>query len=783
MSPIYRLALACLICLASCSSPEKSDALCQGVICSAGQCVSLAGAPACVCGEADRKAELSCSIATPISAGASRQDTIVSGPDRSTRNFYLFHPEAGHTYAFVVDQGMADNIQVRWVDANQNDLTPPQAGQRVLEVDVPPQSPGTYYFVVSSGFAGQQFTYWFLDTSGDSSSPNAPIPIEFDHPLSGTFESAADVDSYVFTAAADVYVRPSCIENKQAPCSLKLTTLSGTVRDVSDWRNENLDKVTRGSTVRIDVQHAEPGRPLPPSDYAVTLSQIATDDFGDTASDAAPLVVGEPINGVIELPEDKDCFSFPAKAGEVYEVLTGVYVSSPDHPNLSSNEPFKSTISQPLVVCAWGALGSYTLECVDLGADDVGDSQATARPLDGAGSFDANIEFKEDVDWYSFPVVAGHDYLVRAGGCGNDCQLHLVPPHGEPLLVGGTDIAFHATGDGTGFFSVQPTFFETGPYHVELRDVIDEAGDTPDTATTIAVPSLISGALGVPYDVDWYAFPVTAGHYYVARCTGFQPDDVAGSNCDLGRLLVDGQPGWSGVGVVDFHANTDGVGRIEISTASHTAASYQVTLTEGVDDIGNTPDASVPLDGGVGQGVLEYPYDTDVFSLDAGSLELFSVQCTPGFGVKAGDFGGLCPTLVEQVSPGPLYLSVFGPSVDGGAYQLSVEPSGFDDYGNDPATATPLSLATPTSGTLELPGDQDVFSFPVTAGTAYTLHVACSEELPLNIEGPGFGQATSALNSDHEFTAQETGTAYFSLSAVAGWTATPTSYVISIATP
>ena len=163
-----------------------------------------------------------------------------------------------------------------------------------------------------------------------------------------------------------------------------------------------------------------------------------SDDHGDEASLATDIVVGEPIEGVLDYMFDFDFFRFNAEEGRKYRVnvnhellqTTSVTVFAPDG---QTQELWKwksrsrVTLGPQILWVAptsgdyyfavqnfGGESGTYTLTitAVDDPPDDHGDTLASATDVSFGEVVDGTIEDDFDFDYFGFEAIEGRTYRI-----------------------------------------------------------------------------------------------------------------------------------------------------------------------------------------------------------------------------------------------------------------------------------------------------------------------------------------------------------------------------------
>ena len=159
------------------------------------------------------------------------------------------------------------------------------------------------------------------------------------------------------------------------------------------------------------------------------------DDHADSAGEATPVTVGEPVEGGLDHLGDVDFFTFEAVAGESYriEVTLGSLGDSvlalydADGSELAYNDDVAGSLASQItwMTPASGSyyvevssfdsfdFGSYTLSLEPAGPDDHADSADGATPVTVDGSAEGAMNHFGDLDFFTFEAVAGESYRIQ----------------------------------------------------------------------------------------------------------------------------------------------------------------------------------------------------------------------------------------------------------------------------------------------------------------------------------------------------------------------------------
>ncbi len=495
--------------------------------------------------------------------------------------------------------------------------------------------------------------------------------------------------------------------------------------------------------------------------FTLTTADLGPDDHGDIDREATPLFFGtSPQPASFERSSDVDVFSFPVTAGQLYafrcnfggSIPTRCRVILRDHAGVVVGDSYLTGFSEAgaraTVSGTWTATLSmhgtslpmsapYSWQFIELGADDFGDDRSSAHPLTFATPVTGEIQAGFERDWFSFTAVAMHAYRVTVD-CMNGCNAAIHDPSGAQLNTAGqySPYSFRVTVGGTYYVSIGACC--SGPtYTVRVEDLgLDDHPDTAANATMLTLGAATNGDIQFVGDHDVFAFMVTTPHLYEARCTA-----LSGGVCELLVLNASGSnvgSASSGTSTLaSFKALASGRYTVRVSgNASVGTGAYVLTVTDvGVDDVGDTPGQAMPITVGapLASASIQFRYDADVFSFPTVATHVFRFVCVPSGnygcqliardqnGVQVGmTYAGSAANSLSflATSAGPYTVEVNGGNsgLATGTFDYRVLDDGPDDHGETAATGTPVSLGVPVTGHIQLPADNDVFTFAATAG-------------------------------------------------------------------
>ncbi|MES2261534.1 MAG: DUF4214 domain-containing protein [Pseudomonadota bacterium] len=557
------------------------------------------------------------------------------------------------------------------------------------------------------------------------------------------------------------------------------------------------------------------------------------DDFPSSTTTTAVLPAGGTAQGRFEVAGDRDWFKFHAEVGKHY------FFGSPIEPSGQSVRPtiqlldasgkieiLPTTPFEPLksgdyfVVAQGNTSGSYTLRSV-LREDDYASNESTTGRLVPGSQVSGALQYRYDDDGFKFSVQANTYYTVELSGDAADqrlLDLSLIGSDGKIVQTTATrsgsgalsatfkaalsdDIYAHVSG-----YSL-PSGLTHGPYTLKaLATAQDDFGDTPATATAVAIGADIKGRIEAQGDIDVVKLSLKAGVTYAIDVQQVS-EGTASANPYLSLALVN-TDGLSAIALYDktgsdatFAPQQDGDYFIKTSVSYGSATSYVLHASLAQDDYSaNATTTGILKVGGSATGVLEAGGgDRDWFAvkLDAGTTYWFSLA---GAGARGGTLtSNLSGTSVMKLldakgnvlatvgGNGDSYAPImpFAPSASGtyyvevsqsdhatGSYTVAARIGVTDDFGASAADAGGLTEGVKITGKLEHANDVDAFKLSVKAGYTYKLDVA-----PVKLDGAsspplktldganGGNKYVSLRNVDGHtfFEAKESGNFYFTV--------------------
>lgn len=675
------------------------------------------------------------------------------------------------------------SVQALLLDAAGNALQSVYCGSWGARTDRT-LTPGTYYLRVS-GLQGSTYSLRVVaDDHGDRFEDATPVALGASTP--GSFFGWSDADFFSFPVRAGHTYRVRASDGDSSWHNLDVW--SGPTAKVASGSAPGLTftALTDG-TYALQVSGG-----YEPRTYVVLVEDEGADDHGDSRETATHLEEGTDVAGRFPVAGDVDFFSFDVRAQHGYRVTitqasASYWARVWDEQGVlrveGSAGPFELLATADGVAylqLVGNTAGTYSVRVDDVGADDHGDTWASATVV-ALGTSTRGVFFgSADRDFFSFAAEAGHTYRVRAwDGTSGGHRLRVWSAPSTALREGPAPELLFAAGT-TGTHAVEVYAGAAGTdYLLSVEDLgTDDHGDSSAAATPVALDTPVDGWLGVSGDRDFFRFEALAGHGYLVRAAD-------GSSTSHRLQLWDGAgtlvaTGWMPELVAE--AAADGPLYAEVSSGQE-AVSYVLRVRDLGTEQGDTLATATPV--ALGEEVRGYfapgRADVDVVRFEAQAGHVYRVRAadgtSSGHALRIFDAAGTRrvdgadpETRVKALADGPLYaeVSAGGWAPAGATWVLGVTEVGVDDLGDTEQDATPLVLvdgAADGAGTTDAPNDVDVFSFATEPGRIYYADTWGGGALPRvsRADGAAVDVVETSLDgyAGHAFKATAGGTTHF----------------------
>lgn len=265
-----------------------------------------------------------------------------------------------------------------------------------------------------------------VDDHGDTSATATAITMPMSASSPGQIEANGDVDVFSFDAVKDQIYRFTCTAGSLSQCVVKARDLAGAVINGSTYNASEVSFLAAATgTYTVEVTSGSYGAGT--GTYSWILQDAGTDDHANTVSGATPLAGTTPVSGQLQYTADSDVFSFPVTAGHIHQiacagqnssacqvrVITAANVTvAQGYPTASFSAPATGTLYAIIQGNSSGSALSYSVTVQDLGADDHGDTAATASPMVVGTSASGTVQYVNDVDAFSIALTGGVAYTL-----------------------------------------------------------------------------------------------------------------------------------------------------------------------------------------------------------------------------------------------------------------------------------------------------------------------------------------------------------------------------------
>ncbi len=421
------------------------------------------------------------------------------------------------TFSFMATAGVVYRVQYEH-DALSRAVRVTCNGTLVINSPLPadallsPPTNGTCEVAVSSTVLGAFRLR--VESLGPEDHPNTPPGAAAFTSVSGRIDYPRDRDVFRIDAAALQGYRVTLSPVDLASFRVQLLAANGAVLyEDNGWEFE----FSRDWPEAVFVEVFAFGNHV--GSYQLTLTALSPDDHRSTIADATPLALNTPGSGATNFFGDVDTFAVTGPA-QRHLRANCVGFSSPCFVGVRRADGgvtteagaatvfFRTTAAAPT---AWLDVTSanptpYTLEVIDVGADDVGDTPSTATSLAlGTTGLERALEVRGDVDAFRVTLNAGDIVVARCTPLSlSRCSVRVRSPLGVELQP-----SFRAAIAGAYVVEIVSDF--AGTYRVTATLGADDHGDTSAAATPLTVGQVLAGHIDYETDVDFFSVAVGAG--------------------------------------------------------------------------------------------------------------------------------------------------------------------------------------------------------------------------------------------------------------------------------
>ncbi|MGC4119685.1 MAG: hypothetical protein QM765_34960 [Myxococcales bacterium] len=470
--------------------------------------------------------------ATPVTPGTPASGVLGASTDK---DWFSFTALPGHIYEVRATGTGSTNLSL-FASATSSSALATSYGSTAT-VTTKLSTPGPYYVRVQPDYSAAVITYTLQvtdrgpDDFGDTASEAALLTPGVK--ASGEVQYTSDVDFFSFPTVPGGVYRVDLASSVNL--LVRLLMPNGTTELQYAYTGQSMTfGATDGGPYYLSVSSYYG----PIGTFTLTVTQVGTDDHGNTATLATPLALGTAASGVLEYRGDQDWFAVSLTAQHVYRVdvvpsgftarvqvlqgatsiLSAATSGGPVQFRAASSGLHHLSVARDN---SYDSGSAFTVLVTDLGVDDHGDAPTTATPMTLGASTVGSVQFSGDVDWLSLATSAGHVYRVSVTPMGFSAKVRLVGIDGVAEVATQSSYApmafvFQSSATGSYFVSVASQYTGgIGSNTVLAEDLgTDDAGNTLATAAPLVVGAgPVAGAIQYQYpaDVDVYAFQAAAG--------------------------------------------------------------------------------------------------------------------------------------------------------------------------------------------------------------------------------------------------------------------------------
>ncbi|HEY9058969.1 MAG TPA: hypothetical protein VIO64_00465 [Pseudobacteroides sp.] len=384
--------------------------------------------------------------------------------------------------------------------------------------------------------------------------------------------------------------------------------------------------------------------------------------------------------------------------------------------------------------------------------DDVGNDFANAKEIVIDQLITGNLLNDTDVDCFKFTPSKKGAYKINSNLDSNNYYLNIYDNRGTYVPTADNFIILND--NDTYYFRVSRNYILPYPYSYNFQiegPIIDDFGDSQETAQDIQLDDEVKGSISHSYDKDIFSFkPSRDGEYYVYNFSAY---DVSGNNIIRYDTIsvFDSNSNYLSINndvtnlKKHFYLSKDKTYYISISTSYIPVLyNYSFTLKGPLeDDFGNTKESAheIQVDKQI-VGTAEYINDKDYFIFrptedGAYQIENFTIleKCESGVTPKLENVLWVCDANNKNIYPSfqnnsnaYFYFS------KGNKYFISINNNninlyfkysfGFkgitnDDFGNTKESSQEILLDTKVNAKFNYYNDKDCFSFVPSDDGAY----------------------------------------------------------------
>ena len=364
--------------------------------------------------------------------------------------------------------------------------------------------------------------------------------------ISGKFEVAEDRDYSMITTSDRALIYETTFTNVDLESGAEITLLDADECPVESMVAE------KGATVSFSVKLEKnsnyyfcivPTDSSETGNYKVRVTSKA-DNAGDTMEEALPIGLNVLNNGFVEPGTDEDYFVFNTMSEETYysisvnnkniaggvdlevldadgTILENVTAANGEEENLTLKLTAGLNYYLHIVSSDSDSIGEYSIKISTI-SDDAGDNLENAAMIRLNTDLSGKFEVMGDEDYVKFTTLNNNSYynftfinqLVE-----EDVTMTLLDEEGSYVndisaSKGETNAMQLKLDKNKTYYIAFSTTDAVGVYSYNISTVLDDAGDSIESANKISMNTLINGKFEASDDVDFVKFTTTAANNF-----------------------------------------------------------------------------------------------------------------------------------------------------------------------------------------------------------------------------------------------------------------------------
>jgi FlgD Ig-like domain len=621
---------------------------------------------------------------------------------------------------------------------------------------------------------------------------------------SGTMSGPGDLDGFTFTGTNGDHVILAAISTSGAlNTNINLYPPGGGAPIVATSSDRNDATLTATGTWTVVIEDASDTQA---GGYNLSLLDLSSTLTSGSDLDGGPITSNQIISGTTNVPGDLDAFTFSGTTGDRVILTFPATSGTPYNSSVYLYPPGGGTF----VTASFGdrleyqlaATGTFTAVVQDQNMTNAGTYvisylNVTAGPLTSGSDLDGGpivsgsiksgtMSGPGDLDGFTFTGNSGEHVILAAIATSGalNTNINLYPPGGGAPIVATSTDRNDATLNASGTWTVvieDLSDAQTGGYNLSLLDLSGTLTSGSDLdGGPITSNQIISGTTNVLGDLDAFTFSGTTGDRIILTFPA-----TSGASYNSSVYLY--PPGGGSFVMASFGDRLEyqlaatgtftAVVQDQNMLHSGTYAISYLNVTAGPLTTVSDMDGGPIVSGSIKSGTMSGPGDLDGFTFTGNSGDHVILAAVTSAGALNTNIslyppGGGAPIVATSSDRNDATLNASGTwtvviedlsDAQTGGYNLSLlDLSGTLTSGSDP-DGGPITSNQIISGTTNVPGDLDAFTFSGTTGDRIILTFPATSGASYNsaiyLYPPGGGSFVMASFGDRlEYQLAATGT-------------------------